>query len=70
MQVNRTIVAEGKIGKTVRFIFSADETLDIEGDLALPVTGDNHEDESNEFGGKIHWVRVDLGEDPSATWSL
>jgi hypothetical protein len=33
------IVAERKIGKTVPFIFSADEILDIGGDLAQPVTG-------------------------------
>jgi arylsulfatase len=61
--VNEEKVAEGKIGKTVPFIFSADETLDIGGDLALPVTDDYPEGESNKFSGKINWVRIDLEED-------
>ena len=61
--VNDTKVAEGKIGRTVPFIFSADETLDVGGDLALPVTDDYPEGESNKFTGKIHWVRIDLEED-------
>ncbi len=63
LYVNEEKVAEGQIGKTVPFIFSADETLDIGGDLALPVTDDYPEGESNQFSGKIHWVRVDLEED-------
>ncbi|MEA1978944.1 MAG: arylsulfatase, partial [Chloroflexota bacterium] len=61
--VNEEKVAEGKIGKTVPFIFSADETLDIGGDLALPVTDDYPEGESNKFSGKINWVRIDLEDD-------
>jgi arylsulfatase len=61
--VNEEKVAEGKIRKTVPFIFSADETLDIGGDLALPVTDDYPEGESNKFSGKIYWVRIDLEED-------
>ena len=44
-------------------MFSADETLDVGGDLALPVTYEYPEGESNKFSGKIHWVRVDLEED-------
>jgi hypothetical protein len=36
---------------------------DVGGDLALPVTDDYPEGESNQFSGKIHWVRVDLEED-------
>jgi len=61
--VNNKKVAEGKIEKTVPFIFSGDETMDVGGDLALPVTDDYPEGEKNEFTGKIHWVRVDLEED-------
>ena len=45
------------------FIFSADETLDVGGDLTLPVTDDYSEGDSNEFSGKINWVRIDLEED-------
>ena len=61
--INDEKVAEGKIGKTVPFMFSADETLDVGGDLALPVTDDYPEGESNKFSGKIHWVRIDLEDD-------
>lgn len=61
--VNDKKVSEGKIEKTVPFIFSADETMDVGGDLALPVTDDYAEGEDNQFSGAIHWVRVDLEED-------
>jgi arylsulfatase len=61
--VNDKKVAEGKISHTVPFIFSADETMDVGGDLALPVTDDYPEGESNQFSGEILWVRVDLEED-------
>jgi hypothetical protein len=63
LYVNDEKVAEGKIEKTVPFIFSADETMDIGGDLALPVTDDYPEGVSNHFSGKIHWVRIDLEQD-------
>jgi arylsulfatase len=63
IHVNDKKVAEGKISHTVPFVFSADETMDVGGDLALPVTDDYPEGESNKFSGKIHWVRVDLEED-------
>ena len=63
LYVNDTKVAGEKIGKTVPFIFSADETLDVGGDLALPVTDDYPEGESNKFSGRINWVRIDLEED-------
>jgi arylsulfatase len=63
LYVNDQKVAEAKIEKTVPFIFSADETMDVGGDLALPVTDDYPEGESNKFSGKIHWVRIDLEQD-------
>jgi len=63
LHVNDKMVAEAKIAKTVPYMFSADETLDIGGDLALPVTDDYPEGESNQFSGKINWVRIDLEED-------
>ena len=44
-------------------MFSADETMVVGGDLAMPVTDDYPEGESNQFSGKINWVRVDLEED-------
>lgn len=63
LYVNDRQVAEGKIERTVPFIFSADETMDVGGDLALPVTDDYPEGGSNQFSGKLHWVRIDLEED-------
>jgi arylsulfatase len=63
LHINDQPVGEGRVSKTVPFIFSGDETLDVGGDLALPVTGDYPEGEKNKFQGKIHWVRVDLEDD-------
>ena len=66
LYVNDEKVAEGQIEKTVPFMFSVDETMDIGGDLALPVTDDFPEGEGNKFSGKIHWVRVDLEADSAS----
>jgi arylsulfatase len=60
---NDKLVGEGKITKTVPMIFSADETLDIGGDLALPVTDDYAVGEENAFRGTVNWVRIDLEDD-------
>jgi arylsulfatase len=60
---NDKLVGEGRITKTVPFVFSADETLDVGGDLAMPVTDDYPEGEKNKFKGTVNWVRIDLEED-------
>jgi arylsulfatase len=60
---NDKLVGEGRITKTVPFIFSADETLDVGGDLAMPVTDDYPEGEKNKFKGVVNWVRIDLEDD-------
>ena len=60
---NDRLVGEGRIDKTVPNIFSADETLDIGCDLALPVTDEYPVGEANAFQGKLHWVRIDLEDD-------
>ena len=60
---NDKLVGEGKITKTVPMIFSADETLDIGADLALPVTDDYPVGEENKFQGTVNWVRIDLEDD-------
>jgi arylsulfatase len=60
---NDKLVGEGRITKTVPFVFSADETLDVGGDLAMPVTDDYPEGEKNKFRGTVHWVRIDLEDD-------
>jgi len=63
LHINEKKVGEARIDKTVPFIFSADETMDVGGDLALPVTDDYPEGEKNQFKGTIHWVRADLEDD-------
>ncbi len=60
---NEQLVGEGCITKTVPFVFSADETLDVGGDLAMPVTDDYPEGEKNKFKGTVNWVRIDLEDD-------
>lgn len=73
--VNGEVVAEGRIDKTVPFVFSADETLDIGRDKASPVTDDYPGGPENAFSGTINWVQVDLvgeelahSEDPEQTY--
>jgi arylsulfatase len=55
-------VAEGRVAATQPMIFSADETTDLGGDSATPVT-DDFGDGSATFVGRIHWVQIDLGAD-------
>ena len=61
--VNGEVVKEGRIDKTVAFIFSADETMDIGEDSASPVTDDYPGGEANAFTGTIGWVQIDLEDD-------
>ena len=57
------VVAEGRIDKTVPFIFSADETLDVGKDDASPVTSDYPAGPENSFTGEIKWVQIDIEDD-------
>jgi arylsulfatase len=73
--VDGEVVAEGRIDKTVPFVFSADETLDIGRDKASPVTDDYPGGPENAFSGTINWVQIDLvgeelahAEDPEQTY--
>ena len=73
--VNGAVVAEGRIDKTVPFIFSADETMDIGQDTASPVSDDYPSGPASAFAGTINWVQVDLvgeelahTEDPEQTY--
>ena len=52
-------VAEGKIGNTVGYLFSADETADVGIDYHTPVSPE-YPQHGNEFTGKIHKVTVEL----------
>jgi arylsulfatase len=60
--VDGTQVGQGRIDRTVPMIFSADETTDVGGDTATPVSDDYGPKESH-FTGTIVWVQIDLGED-------
>jgi len=53
---------EGRVDATVPMCFSADEGLDIGHESGTNVTPDYTTQES-EFNGKIHLLRIDLGED-------
>ena len=53
---------EGRVDGTVPMVFSADETLDLGHDTGTNVSPD-YSTETSEFNGKIHLVRIDLGED-------
>jgi arylsulfatase A-like enzyme len=57
--VNDKKIAEGKIGKTVPNIFSADETADVGVDHHTPVS-EEYAQRGNEFTGKIEKVTIDL----------
>ena len=59
ISVNGEKVAEGQIGNTTPFLFSADETADVGTDEATPVTEDYAEGD-NEFTGTIRTVTVEL----------
>jgi len=61
--VDGETVGEGRIERTVPFLFSADETLDIGRDTASPVTDDYPGPGENPFTGSINWVQIDLGDD-------
>ena len=73
--VNGEIVAEGRIDRTVPFLMSLDETMDIGHDSASPVTDEYSGGEANAYTGEIDWVQIDLEddevshlEDPHATY--
>jgi arylsulfatase A-like enzyme len=57
LYVNDQKAAEGRIDRTVPFIFSADETEDVGEDLGTPVTEDYKEGE-NQFTGIIEKVTI------------
>ncbi|MCH7790071.1 MAG: sulfatase-like hydrolase/transferase, partial [Acidobacteria bacterium] len=61
--VDGAVVAEGRIDKTVPFIFSADETMDVGCDTASPVTDDYPSGQENHFRGELAWVQIDIEDD-------
>jgi arylsulfatase len=57
-----TVVAEGRVERTLPYFFSMDETVDVGADVASPVSSD-YGAVGNEFTGRIAWVRIDAGDD-------
>jgi arylsulfatase len=52
---------EGRVDATVPMLFSADETTDIGGDTATPVS-DDYSPKTSKFTGRVHWVQIDIDE--------
>jgi arylsulfatase len=55
-------VGEGRTERSIPYLISLDETLDVGTDAGTPVT-DDYPARGNEFNGKINWVQIDLGPD-------
>lgn len=53
-------VGDGRVDRTMPFIFSADDGMDVGKDTGLRVTDD---EPRGDFTGEIHWVQIDLGID-------
>jgi arylsulfatase len=57
-----TQIGEGRVERTLPFMFSMDETLDVGSDLASPVS-DDYGPSDNRFNGTIEWIKLDGGDD-------
>jgi arylsulfatase len=55
-------VGQARIDRTVPFLFSADDLMDIGKDTGSPVT-ENYGTPQGRFTGSIAWVRIDIGKD-------
>jgi arylsulfatase len=51
----------GLVENTVPMLFSADETTDVGGDTATPVS-DDYGPKDSKFNGRIQWVQIDIDE--------
>lgn len=51
-------VGEGRVDRTMPFIFSADDGMDVGTGTGLRVSED---EPKGQFTGEIHWVQLDLG---------
>ncbi|HET6921345.1 MAG TPA: hypothetical protein VFI46_18065 [Jiangellaceae bacterium] len=52
-------VGERRVDATVPMVFSADETTDVGGDSATPVS-DDYGPRDNGFTGRVRWVQLDI----------
>ena len=62
LYIDGEIAGQGRVDATQPMIFSGDETTDVGGDSATPVSDDYTPDEST-FAGRVRWVQIDLGGD-------
>ena len=62
LSVDGDKVGEARLPRTVPFLFSADDFMDIGKDYGAPVTED-YETPHGRFTGEISWVRIDIGKD-------
>jgi arylsulfatase len=54
-------VGQGRVDGTVPMLFSGDETTDLGGDSATPVS-DDYGPRDSEFSGEVRWVQIDIAE--------
>jgi len=52
-------VGEGRVDRTVAFVFALDETLEVGCDMGEPVSPD-YPARDNAFNGKVNWVQIDI----------
>jgi hypothetical protein len=62
LSVDGEKVGQARIERTVPFVFSADDLMDIGTDAGTPVTED-YGTPKGRFTGVIAWVRIDIGKD-------
>ncbi len=62
LYVDGEAIGDGRVDMTVPMMFSGDETTDLGGDTATPVSED-YTPKTSTFTGKIAWVQIDLGDD-------
>ena len=62
LYIDGTQVGEGRVEATQPMIFPADETTDLGGDSAAPVS-DDYDTKNSTFAGRILRVQIDLGSD-------
>ncbi|KXX59883.1 MULTISPECIES: arylsulfatase [unclassified Rhodococcus (in: high G+C Gram-positive bacteria)] len=55
-------IGSGKVERTLPFMFSMDETVDVGIDVASPVSSE-YGPTGNGFTGDIAWARIDIGDD-------
>jgi arylsulfatase len=60
--VDDTKAGQVRVEKTVAFIFSGDDFMDIGEDSGAPVV-EEYDTPGGRFTGKIHWVRMEIGTD-------